>query len=396
MVRRLAALLVLLVVGVACERPGDRPPLPAGVRASPGREDGYWLPLPETPDSVAWDAPVVWTGRELVSWGGSMATEKGAKPTGGAYAPAANKWSNLPAAPVDPPAGHTAVWTGREILYWGGADQARDAEGPVRSSGVAYNPRDKTWRPLAASPLHARAQHEAIWTGREMIVWGGIEYAVNQDSTIHHPSAAAYDPANDTWRRIADVPEPWSGDGGSVVMVEWQGDVFVWRAGVLGRYRVAEDRWERIGGQEPTNYPGGCAGTMSPVAGGAAIGGDLFVWWGGCAPIEGIKFSLASGTSEGIAAAPHLTESSARIGGAPDAVFATNFDLQRVPDPEPARGRSVWRYDVRRDVWTELPRPRTEIGVAAQPVWTGRDLVVLPGGHPESGDSTTGAVFRRR
>lgn len=400
MTRRVAALLllILLVSMVGCNAlPTGTPSAEGSGAMGPlGPENGEWHAMAEPPESVAWNAPVVWTGRELVSWGGGAPIDEGRKFGGASYDPVADDWTDLPRAPLDPPTGHTAVWSGREILYWGGSDQIQGSEGPVRSSGVAYNPRDRTWRPMAAGPLHARAQHEAIWTGREMIVWGGIEYAFNQDSHIHHPSAAAYDPDTDTWRRIADVPPPWSGDGGSVVMVEAEGDVFVWRHGALGRYRVAEDRWERFAGKETSDYPGECAGTLSPVAAGAVVGDHLLMWWGGCALIEGIKFSLASGSSVAIAPSPHLTESWARLAGAADGIFATNFDVQRVPETEPAVGRSVWRYDVKGDVWSELPKPPVEMGGAATPVWTGRELVVLPGLHPETGERSSGAVFRRR
>ena len=398
MARRLAALLLLPLLIAGCNALPTKSPSArgSGVTSALGPENGEWQPMAPPPESVAWNAAAVWTGRELVLWGGGVPIDEGRKFGGAAYDPAADSWTDLPPAPVDPPTGHSAVWSGSEILYWGGSEQVEGASGPVRSSGVAYNPRDKTWRPMAPAPLHARAQHEAIWTGREMVVWGGIEYAYFEDSYIHHPSAAAYDPATDTWRKIADVPPPWSGDGGSVVMVEAEGDVFVWRRGLLGRYRVADDRWEQFGGDATTDYPGECAGTLSPVAVGAAVEGHLLLWWGGCAPIEGIKFSLASGSSVAVAPSPHLTDSSARLAGAPDGVFATNFDLQRVPDPEPARGRSVWRYDVDADAWSELPRPPVEIGGAAEPVWTGKELVVLPGLHPETGARGTGAVFRRR
>jgi hypothetical protein len=67
-----------------------------------------------------------------------------------------------------PRAGHTAVWTGSEMIVWGGSDRVGEL-----ATGARYDPATDTWTPTstvgAPSPMEG---HTAVWTGKEMIVWG--------------------------------------------------------------------------------------------------------------------------------------------------------------------------------------------------------------------------------
>ena len=60
---------------------------------------------------------------------------------------------------------HSAVWTGSEMIVWGGGDNT-----DFLYTGGRYNPADDTWTATstANAPL-ARVQHTAVWTGSEMI-----------------------------------------------------------------------------------------------------------------------------------------------------------------------------------------------------------------------------------
>jgi hypothetical protein len=64
----------------------------------------------------------------------------------------------------------TAVWTGSEMIVWGGYN------GSVITfnSGGRYDPATDSW--TATSTINApqaRSGHTAVWTGSEMIIWGG-------------------------------------------------------------------------------------------------------------------------------------------------------------------------------------------------------------------------------
>jgi hypothetical protein len=80
-----------------------------------------------------------------------------------------------PTSLTNAPAGrfnHTAVWTGSEMIVWGGC-----TDGGCNSSfntGGRYNPSTDSWTPTnTANAPAARWAHTAVWTGSEMIVWGG-------------------------------------------------------------------------------------------------------------------------------------------------------------------------------------------------------------------------------
>src|SRR5205823_5833600 len=65
---------------------------------------------------------------------------------------------------------HTAVWTGSEMIIWGGTDPSSDF-----NTGGRYNPSTDSWTPTSTvNAPAARAFHTAVWTGSEMIVWGGV------------------------------------------------------------------------------------------------------------------------------------------------------------------------------------------------------------------------------
>jgi N-acetylneuraminic acid mutarotase len=105
--------------------------------------------------------------------------------------------------------GQSAVWTGQEMIIWGGTGRSvpDNALGLVNlADGAAFNPATNTWRALASiGAPSTRTQHAAVWTGREMIVWGGITGSYGLDG-----DGAAYDPITDTWRPLpsAGAPSP--------------------------------------------------------------------------------------------------------------------------------------------------------------------------------------------
>ena len=66
---------------------------------------------------------------------------------------------------------HTAVWTGSEMIVWGGQFDVRH----FLNTGGRYDPGTDSWTATstANAPDCAEQFHTAVWTGSEMIVWGG-------------------------------------------------------------------------------------------------------------------------------------------------------------------------------------------------------------------------------
>ena len=63
---------------------------------------------------------------------------------------------------------HTAIWTGSEMIVWGGW-----GGGPVLNTGGIYNPSTDSWTATSTTNAPAgREDHTGVWTGSEMIVWG--------------------------------------------------------------------------------------------------------------------------------------------------------------------------------------------------------------------------------
>jgi hypothetical protein len=65
---------------------------------------------------------------------------------------------------------HTAIWTGSEMIVWGGW-----GGGPALNTGGRYNPSTDSWTATSTTDApSARYWHTAVWTGSEVIVWGGV------------------------------------------------------------------------------------------------------------------------------------------------------------------------------------------------------------------------------
>jgi N-acetylneuraminic acid mutarotase len=169
-----------------------------GSRYNPASDT--WRPMsPVGAPAVRARATLIWTGSRILVWGGIVSSFGGVADTGGIYDPSSDTWG--PITDVGAPVArhsHTAVWTGTEMLIWGGGDTS------TSNTGARYNPQSDTWRSMSmdACPLSARLGHSAVWNGTEMIVWGGFSQG------NYFNSGARYDPLNDSWLRTSNVNAP--------------------------------------------------------------------------------------------------------------------------------------------------------------------------------------------
>ncbi len=226
--------------------------------------------------SVASGAPAaqyqkaVWTGSRMLVWGGYAS---GSAVTGGAqYDPDTNAWAAMATA-SQPSARfeHTAVWTGSEMIVWGGRS---GYGGTVYDNGARYNPVTNTWQAISTMGApSARFGHTAIWTGTEMIVWGG------QSATgALLADGARYNPVFNTWTPISNTGAPteryghvaiWTGDK----MIVW-GDVYG-STNTGGLYDPVADSWVATEAQcAPSGRwkaPAVWTGTRMIIWGGATV-----------------------------------------------------------------------------------------------------------------------------
>ncbi len=210
----------------------------------------------------------VWTGKEMLVSGPLTRL---------AFSPATNHWRQLPinAGVSD----GIVVWTGREMIGWGGG-----CCGDASSAGAAYNPATNTRRKLPRSPLPPAQRPIGAWTGRELII---LVTGIDPDGKPYPASfarAAAYNPTTNTWRRIAPLPAPRGGatvvwDGHDVLVVGGTGPRGTRAGAVLPRvglaYNPATNRWRRLAPM-PSGRQSAAAvwtGTRLLVWGGTTISG---------------------------------------------------------------------------------------------------------------------------
>lgn len=186
-----------------------------------------WTVGTPMPGSVRAGASAVWTGTELVIWGGvtSADTPGALQPlaTGLAYDVSSDEWRTIALAPLDPRHGHSATWTGSQMVVWGGAvDEVWVADydgqrGPF-ADGAIYDPRSDTWRAFS-SGFPGRSHHIAVWTGSAVLFWGG-DVRTGDSSFRRLTDAILFEPASQCWTEVSGtlvpatvdyVPAVWTG-----------------------------------------------------------------------------------------------------------------------------------------------------------------------------------------
>jgi len=147
----------------------------------------------------------VWTGTKMIVWGGMnfvscTSTGDECVSSGGVYDPFTDSWDSV--SEIGAPSGrisHTAVWTGREMAIWGGQGLFSSV-----NTGALYDPLSRIWRAMSTScaPSH-RSGHTAVWTGAEMIVWGGMGVDSSHGIFRTYRTGARYNAATDLWQQVA-------------------------------------------------------------------------------------------------------------------------------------------------------------------------------------------------
>jgi len=117
-----------------------------------------------------------------------------------------NTWTAT--ATVNAPDGrefYTAVWTGIEMIVFGGLNFTAGR----LNTGGRYDPSTDSWISTSLNNAPSpRDYHSAVWTGTEMIVWGG-EPILN--------TGGRYDPSTDSWMAMSTANAPSARDSHTAV-----------------------------------------------------------------------------------------------------------------------------------------------------------------------------------
>jgi N-acetylneuraminic acid mutarotase len=312
----------------------------------------------------------IWTGTEMILWGGSTLIIGGFTNTGSRYNPATDSWTALTTTGAPTARGsHSVVWTGTEMIIWGGLGLL----GPV-NTGARYDPATNTWKAMSTTGAPAaRGSHTAVWTGKEMIVWGG------SDSKGPVNTGGKYDPATDKWTPISTTDAPSARSTHAAV---WSGtEMIVWggftggttRTNTGGRYNPTTDTWKT------TSTTGAPTGRSNHTA---VWTGSVMVVWGG---ISGLTFYESGGRYDP-AKDSWQTTSSANVPDGRSSHIAVWTGVEMLiwggTNLNGAQS-SGGRYDPKTNAWASLTSsnaPTARSGHAA--VWTGNELIVWGGIGP--------------
>ena len=222
------------------------------------------------PPSRSWGT-AVWTGSKMIVWGGSSSSS-GSLNTGSVYDLASDTWTSISitGAPARR-SGHTAIWTGTEMIVWGGEN------GSAFNNGAKYNPTTNTWSSIAAAPIAQRSSHAEVWTGDKMIVWGGRQLSGSPE--VMHANGAVYNPSTNTWTTMSNTNAPEQCYDQAAV---WTGKEMIVFGGTSNsssscstkRYVLSEDKWYNV---TSNNQPDKVY--RSSIYG--AFDGSRAVFWGG-------------------------------------------------------------------------------------------------------------------
>ena len=127
------------------------------------------------------------------------------------------KWTLIPTEKApDARVFQTIVWTGSQMIIWGGWSNGQS------NTGGIYDPSTNEWMSISAEKVpDMRENHTAVWTESSMIVWGGVNDNVGVLNT-----GGQYDPSTNTWRPITTEGVPEARNGHTAI---WTGNqMIVW------------------------------------------------------------------------------------------------------------------------------------------------------------------------
>ncbi|HEU5179505.1 MAG TPA: MopE-related protein [Candidatus Polarisedimenticolia bacterium] len=321
----------------------------------------------------------IWTGSLMIVWGGAGL---GASPrylnSGGRYDPLTEAWTSTSTTNAPSPRElHTAVWTGNEMIVWGGFD------GSYLNTGSRYDPVTNAWSPTStANAPTGRSRHTSVWTGNLMVVWGGT------DGASLHTTGGRYDPVADTWSATVTVAEPprsghtavWTGSE----MIVWGGDLTGSYTNTGGHYDPSLDSWT------PTSTLNAPAARIKHTA---VWADTVMIVWGGCVdssgtcPNTGGRYNPATDTwaptSTGVNVPLATSGHTAIWTGSEMIVWSGLYS----GSPLATGGR----YKPSTDTWTGTafgPLGRS----SHTAIWTGSEMVVW-GGHVSTTSFNTGGRY---
>jgi hypothetical protein len=236
--------------------PGFEPPVHEGATITSVDSRSVYDPfyLDPGPSDQRQSADVIWTGGEMIVWGGKQTLE--GFPTlvdGSAFNPVTNTWRMLPSFPLTGPKATRAIWADDEMLV-------------LSADGVfGYHPETDSWRTIAAEGvLPSFSPGRMLYLDGSVYVWDGkVDFHV-------------FDVSSGQWRVFpAPDPGPAHSDDYFGVLRAVGGDVLA--IVVSGGRCSGMDFWKLVGEQwEALPAPSEVSCSLANQT--AAVGDSLVVW----------------------------------------------------------------------------------------------------------------------
>jgi hypothetical protein len=145
----------------------------------------------------------------------------------------------LDPGPLDHRQSADLIWTGEEMIVWGGKQTLEGL--PTLVDGAAFNPETNIWRRLAGFPLQGPKATRAIWADNEMLVVTG-------------EAVFGYQPDTDSWRVATDGITPSEFHDR---MLFAGGTLYVWISNEIRALDVVSGEWRAMPGPDPHAAQGG-------------------------------------------------------------------------------------------------------------------------------------------
>lgn len=381
--------LALGLVAAACSdrSPDSTTPIVSPPTVSPIPSTGEppvasWRPLPKAPIVGRIGAGVVWTGEEMIVWGG-VSRQGTIEPVGdgAAYDPVAASWRGIAPAPsgVLGAVGAGAAWTGSTAVFWAG----NSPDGPT--AGGVYDPTTDTWQRMPDGPLGPREGYVSVWTGTELLIVGGTS-----GDGFAQPVAAAFDPRAGSWRLLPSLNQlgalrptgaVWNGErvflAGSRYLCPEEGSACAEVSPVFLAYDPFTDEVDQIDlARAPVDEQS--VSSLAPVG---WTGERIVLSLSEGAPSDRLVFYEPGNERWLIGAVAGCT---AEVDGYAQAAWVGDRYVV------PCGTDRIQVYDVDSDVWTTIVAGRSPLNarIGSAIVWSGSDLIAWSGTVKREGNPT--------
>jgi hypothetical protein len=363
-----------------CEcRPPETAPPPTTTTTTLPTPSASVVGLPSAPIAPRSGQSAVWTGTEMIVWGGvelnwSLREEQHILSDGARYDPKQQAWlkfagpSRAQGALFRGRTNHVAVWTGSEMIVWGGLGEHYEdlADGARFSPGDRVSSTTSEWRPMAPAPFPAPEMVEGVWTGRELVLVMGMSRDRATDDLV--TAAAAYDPATDQWRMLAPPPLPtefgaklvWVGSSVALVRATGFGRNPTVPQPLVELYNPRTDSWSVV-----EDFQLDIETNLTAVS----TGRELLVFVGASHTRDAtsVAIDVRSGRVRPIAESPFEVNAWGPVWSGDEALFWTQD--------------GGGAYDPTNDHWRTFPAPpHVDYRVDAQVVWADDKLIAWGAG----------------